>query len=109
MNVAVRVLNQGMVLPRLFVLPAVLKKQFVVISLLTAILFSALSIIYVQDVNRRLVGQLETLQNTYQNSHMQWSQLLLEESAWSSQTRVEKIARNQLNMLMPTKSPVIVI
>ena len=109
MNVAVRAINQGMVLPRLFVLPVVLKKQFLVVSLLTAILFSALAIIYVQDVNRRLVGQLETLQNTYENSQMQWSQLLLEESAWSSQARVEKIARNQLNMVVPTNSPVIVI
>jgi len=109
MNVAVRTMNQGAVLPRLSVSIEIFKKQFLIISLLMSILLSAFAIIYVQDMNRRLVGQLETLQSSYENSQMEWSQLLLEQSAWSSQARVEQIARNQLNMVMPAKSSVIVI
>jgi cell division protein FtsL len=101
MNVAVKTLNQITVLPRLFAWTLVFKEHAIITLLTLTLLFSAFGIICVKDVNRRLVGDLQIQQTTNDNLRNRWSQLLLEESAWSSQTRVEQIARQQLGMIVP--------
>jgi cell division protein FtsL len=39
----------------------------------------------------------------------EWGQLLLEQSAWSMQARIERVANVKLNMQLPTAKSVVMI
>ena len=71
------------------------------LGLLIAVLLSALVIIYTSHTNRQLLNEL--YQNTagYNKAKAEWGRLILEQSAWTSYGRVEKIAINQLSMHIP--------
>ena len=101
MNVAVRTLNQSVVLPRFFVWPLFSKIHLLIVSLIFVIVISAFGVVFVKDTNRRLIGELQTLQNSRNNLYTKWSQLLLEESTWASQSRIAYIAQQQLAMTIP--------
>ena len=103
MNAVVRTLNQTTVFPRLLTWSFSSKRHLTMISLMFAVLFSAFSLVYVKDMNRRLMGDLQTLQGARDHLRTQWSQLLLEESTWSSQSRVEQIAKQHFIMAVPVK------
>lgn len=77
------------------------RKQMVLSVLTVLLLFSAFGTIYVKDVNRRLMGDLQTLQVTGATLHNEWSQLLLEKSTWDNQARIQSIAIHQLGMTTP--------
>jgi len=77
--------------------------------LLLATLLSALTVIYLKDLNRRLFIQQQRLEKIAEQSQAEWTRLLLEESTLSSQARVELIARKKLHMVMPTNKSVVII
>ncbi len=102
-------IHRGFSLPLVIAWPTVLKKQMILIFLMLAILFSAFSMIYVKDINRRLMGHLQTLQMTRDDFHNRWSQLLLEESSLDNQARIQILARKNLDMMVPRSSDMIVM
>lgn len=51
---------------------------------------------------RQQFAELERLRVTQRALEVRWSKLLLEESAFSSPARVERIARNELQMVLPS-------
>lgn len=50
---------------------------------------------------RQQFAELERLRVAQRAMEVRWSRLLLEESAFSSPARVERIARNELKMVLP--------
>lgn len=74
-----------------------------------ACLASAFAIIYSKDLNRRLFIQLQQAQQVQAQSQTNWGKLLLEESTWSSPARVQTIARDRLNMVMPNPSDIVLV
>lgn len=74
--------------------------------LLMAILLSALVIIYTSHENRQLLNELYQNTSTYNKAKSEWGRLILEQSAWTSYGRVEKIAVNQLGMHIPLSKDV---
>ena len=86
-----------------------LKKQMFVGVLTLSLLFSAFGIIYVKDVNRRLMGNLQALQTTSATLHNQWSQFLLEKSTWDNQARIQSLAEHQLGMITPKLQSIIML
>jgi cell division protein FtsL len=109
MNVAVKAINQTTLLSNRFAVALFAKTQLVIIALIFAVLVSALGVVYVKDNNRRLLSELQTLQNLRSNLHIRWSQLLLEEGAWTAAARVQKIAGQKLNMILPVAKSIILI
>lgn len=78
-------------------------KQLLAFATLTLSVFlTAVGVVYMKDLNRRLFIQYQTLQQTQQQYNVDWGRLLLEQSAWSTQPRIQRLARNQLNMVMPS-------
>lgn len=81
---------------------------------LTAVLWvlvvvSALLVVGVtQDVRLR-TGQLEVLRREAAELDVQWGQYLLEQSTWASYSRVEKIAREELDMVEPGPEQIILV
>lgn len=109
MNVAVRTINTRMIQLPMIRLSFSSQPRALLFSLLIAIFVSAFGLIYVKDINRRLTGQLQALQNDAQNTKGQYSQLLLEKSTWASSLHVEEIATQQLRMITPPPKSVVII
>jgi len=107
MNVAVKTFNQTTTIPFSWSWSLPSKIYLPVICLMFAVLCSAFGVVYVKDINRRLSGDLQTLQNSYTTLHTQWSQALLENSTWSSDARIERIAKEQLGMMLPKTKTII--
>lgn len=80
---------------------------FLVLGLL--VLGSSVGVVYIKHLNRKLHIELQQLQMTRDSLHVEWTQLLLEQSALGSDVRVERVAREQLGMVIPASSEVMVI
>ena len=66
-----------------------------------AALASAAGAVYCEHRARELFIQLETLNARRDNLQIEWGQLQLEQSAWSSHAFVERVASTRLHMAMP--------
>jgi cell division protein FtsL len=73
------------------------------------ILISALGVVYVKDLNRRLFITQYKLQAQSEQLQSDSNQLLLEQSAWAAQARVQRVAQLQLQMQIPPSDDVVVI
>jgi cell division protein FtsL len=62
---------------------------------------SAAAAIYCKHRTRELFVQLEQLDGHRDNLEIEWGQLQLEQSAWSTDAFVERIASTKLHMAMP--------
>lgn len=75
---------------------------FITIFLLISNFLVSLSIIYVRHINRTSMAELQKLVSDQNNLYQEWTQLLLEQSTFTSYNRVDKIANQNLNMHFPT-------
>ena len=81
----------------------VFSKDVIVLTMLIAgVLLSAFAVVYTKDLNRRLFIRYQALQQVQSQAVSRFSKLLLEQSTWSTQARVQRIAREDLNMQLPT-------
>ncbi len=79
----------------------------VLISLM--VFMSAIAVVYNKHQSRQLFTKLQTLQQEVEALQVEWGQLLLEQGTWSSDARVERIARERLQMALPEPNAVVVI
>lgn len=77
------------------------KSMLLSTSLIIAILVSALAVVYVKNLNRQLFSQVEFLEQQADRLTVKTDQLLLSESTWAQQSRVETIAKQRLHMALP--------
>jgi cell division protein FtsL len=66
-----------------------------------ATLASAAGAVYCKHRARELFIQLEALNARRDNLEIEWGQLQLEQSAWSTHAFVERVASTRLHMAMP--------
>jgi cell division protein FtsL len=67
----------------------------------------ALGVITIKHTSRVLQAKLQTLSQEQDNLINEKNQLLLEQATWSSGVRVEQIASEQLQMIVPNKVEII--
>ena len=78
------------------------KMLVVVVAVLwVGALGSAAGAIYCKHRAREMFIQLEQLNARRDNLEIEWGQLQLEQSAWSTQAFVERVASSKLHMAMP--------
>lgn len=82
---------------------------FWTILLLLMVILSALGVIYNTHLNRQLFTQLQKSQQEIEALQLEWSQLLLEQGTWSANARVASKARNELQMILPEPTEVVII
>jgi cell division protein FtsL len=70
-------------------------------ALWVAVLLSSASAVYCKFRARQLFIELEQLSTQRDNLDIQWGQLQLEQSAWSTHAFVERVASSRLHMAMP--------
>jgi len=81
----------------------------VVLILWLGALASAAGAIYCKHRARELFVELEQLNARRDNLEIEWGQLQLEQSAWSTQAFVERVASAKLHMAMPPPKEIQVV
>lgn len=66
-----------------------------------AALGSAAGAVYIKHRSREMFVELERLDTRRDNLEIEWGQLQLEQSAWSTHAFVERVASAKLHMAMP--------
>ncbi len=82
---------------------------FIVPVLWLAALGSAAGAIYCKHRSRELFVELEKLNGHRDNLEIEWGQLQLEQSAWSTHAFVERVASAKLHMAMPPPKEIEII
>ncbi len=72
--------------------------------LLLILVLCALSLVTSRHQARRLFVELERAQAEQRGYETEYGQLQLEQSTWGMPARVEKVAREQLRMQLPTQA-----
>lgn len=78
-------------------------------ALWVAVLLSSAGAVYCKFRARQLFIQLEQLTTERDNLDIQWGQLQLEQSAWSTHAFVESVAGKKLHMSMPAPKDIVIV
>lgn len=70
---------------------------------------TAFGVVYAKHVSRKEFIGLQGLLTQRDKMNVEWGRLLLEEGAWSSHGRVEKLARERLGMRLPSAADVVIV
>jgi cell division protein FtsL len=80
----------------------------IVFWLLFALIFvSALGVVMSRHEARKLFVEIQALEKTRDDLNEEWTRLLLEQSTWATDVRIETMARTGLGM-QPPVNPVLV-
>lgn len=77
--------------------------------LLVAVVVSGLAVVHARHSGRNLYNELQRLETRSDQLKVIWSQLQLEQAAWSEPGRVERIARERLGMNKPDSGNIVLI
>jgi len=77
--------------------------------LVLIVLICALSTVTSNHRARKLFVELEREQARMRALDVEWGQLQLEQSTWANHARVEKVARDKLQMKTPTPGQVVAL
>ena len=78
--------------------------RLVVAVLWVAVLGSSLGVIYAKQEARSRFNELQKLTQARDDLDIEWGQLQLEQSTWATHGRVERVARDELRMIIPQAS-----
>jgi cell division protein FtsL len=83
--------------------------RFFILGLLTILLISsAVGVVYARHESRKLFVSLQQFERERDDLNIEWGRLQLEQGAWSSHGRIERLAREKLEMRMPDASSMVI-
>ncbi len=85
------------------------KIKIILNGLVSVVFFSLLQMILIHQQNRLQFIELQKLQQQRYVLIVERNRLQMEQNTWVQPDRIETIAREQLNMMMPTPMEIIVI
>jgi cell division protein FtsL len=83
--------------------------RLAVAVLWVAVLGSALGVVYAKHEARSRFNELQKLTQQRDDLDIEWGQLQLEQSTWATHGRVERVARDELRMVIPQASDLRVV
>ena len=84
-------------------------KVVITLALVLVLTASAIGVVISSHQNRELFNTLSGLQEQRDGYQREWSQLLLEQSALSNHGRVEKLAAQLFNMVVPERQDIVLV
>ncbi|MGD2052935.1 MAG: cell division protein FtsL [Gammaproteobacteria bacterium] len=69
--------------------------------LFVTVMATAIGLVYSKHKTRQLFVELQQLNKEVVSLNTEWGRLQLEQSAWSDHGRIEQIARERLDMVIP--------
>ncbi len=109
MNAAAKGINQSDFFHGHFAKMRLSKKVCLHIGLQLAVLVSALSVVYTTNVHRMALSQLEQAEQQAHQLTLQRGQLLLEQASLATPSRVQLLATEKLNMMLPVSKQTYVL
>lgn len=85
------------------------KQLWIQMTLLVMVLFSALAVVYITNVHRLALSQLQIEEQQSHQLQLQWGQLLLEQASLATPARVEQWASEKLRMTLPRNKETILL
>ncbi len=76
-------------------------KAFITIFFSITVFISAIQVVIVQHEARKTFIELQRLGETRDELNEEWGRLLLEQSTWATDDRIEMLARTKLKMIDP--------
>jgi cell division protein FtsL len=83
--------------------------RILMFALVTAMLASAMGVVFSTHESRKLFVALQGLQKTRDELNAEWGRLQLEQSTWATHGRIEQIANNKLDMVNPSAGAVVIV
>ena len=80
-----------------------------IMILLIVTFVSAISVVYIKHYNRKLFVELQQLEKQRDDMEVEWGKLQLEQNTWATHARIERVAKQKLQMITPDTSDVIYI
>ncbi len=78
-------------------------------SLLVLAMLSGIAVVYSTHQNRYVFSELQQLKNQHNDLQVQWWQLLIEQSTFAQEGRIEKRAVEELQMILPEITDVVMV
>ena len=86
------------------------QRVLIVVTLLfSLVLASAIALVYSKHQSRKVFVELQQLKRQVDHLNTEWSQLQLEQSAWSGHGRIEEVARKKISMVAPESDGVVFV
>ena len=79
------------------------------VALVLLVVISALAVSWNVHESRRLTSRAQVLQAEQDRLSTEWGQLLLEHSTWGGYARVERLARDKLDMQTPDEGQTVIV
>jgi cell division protein FtsL len=87
-----------------------LSKQFMLqLTLLFCVLVSALAVVYSTNVHREIFTELQMVERDSQQLQLSWGQLLLERTSLATPGRVQELAAEKFQMVLPSNNQTVML
>ena len=73
------------------------------------VLSSAYGVVWTTHDSRQKLNTLESLRRQAAGLQVEWGQYLLEQSAWAAYSRIERLAMQELDMVIPDSGQIIMV
>ena len=83
--------------------------SLLLLFLLVAVTLTATGVVYAKYASRKYFVELQSLRSERDAIDVEWGRLQLEQSTWATHGRVERLARERLNMRIPEAREILVI
>jgi cell division protein FtsL len=80
-----------------------------VLAFAVVCVLSALALVYTKHESRKLFVELEALTHERDQLNIEWGQLQIEQSTWSTHARIEQVATEDLSLVRPEATEIFVI
>lgn len=80
-----------------------------ILALGVTVFVSALGVVVTKHESRQLFIEFEALKAERDELDVEWGKLTLEQATWATPTRVERIARDRLDMTLPPADRIVVM
>lgn len=81
----------------------------ILLLLLTIVVVSSLGVVYTKYRSRMLFAEIQRLEQELDGHEVEWGQLQLEQNTWAEHSRIERLARSRLGMVLPERESIIYI
>jgi cell division protein FtsL len=81
----------------------------VLLLLIIIAVASALGVVYTKYRSRMLFAEVQRLQQSLEAYDEELGQLQLEQNTWAEHSRIERMARTRLGMILPTRESTIYV
>ncbi len=81
----------------------------IILVLTLAVMSCAMAVIFSAYEYRRLFNQHQVLVQQWDELQVEWGQYLLEQSVWSAHHRVEALAAEKMNMVVPATEAIEIV